>query len=244
MTSRRFYLPGPLRLGCCRLGGAQARHLALVLRIRPGEEITLFDGTGLEATAAVTAIEDARVDLAVGEVRAAQCEPPTPVILATAVPKGERYDWLIEKATELGVAKVVPLVTERSVVVPGAAKLDRLRRKVVEASKQCGRSRLMEISSPVRWEEFVECELVPHGCWVAHPAGEPLTTRPHAAGSGPKGAAAFVGAIGPEGGWTDGELERARSSGARVVSLGPRVMRIETAALVLAALLSDVTIDQ
>lgn len=234
---RRFFLAGRLQTGTCRLAGAEARHLACVLRIRPGGQITLFDGAGSEALAEVAAIEGDEVELAIGEVRAAECEPARPVILATAVPKGDRFDWLIEKATELGVARVVPLVTARSVVVPGDAKIERLRRKVVEASKQCGRSRLMEISSPMRWEEFAERELSCHGGWVAHPAGEPFAMTQRTPGT-------LIAAIGPEGGWTDAELERAQSAGAGVVSLGPRVLRIETAALVLATLLSDITSDR
>ena len=76
--------------------------------------------------------------------------------LATAVPKGDRFDWLVEKATELGVDRLIPIVTERSVVEPGSTKLSRLRKSIIEASKQCGRNRLMVLESPVRWEPLIE----------------------------------------------------------------------------------------
>ena len=272
-----------------RLEGPQARHLVRVLRIRAGEQITVFDGTGFEADAIVKAVEGADVELAIGELRAARSEPATAVVLATAVPKGERFDWLVEKGTELGVARLIPLITERSVVVPGTAKLERLQKKVIEASKQCGRSKLMEISPATPWAAFVERELASHGGCVAHPGGEPLAGPPRlhfsplppgegsgvsehdvrpppslpaplpggggstapaaAAGINPaacqdqtmRRSEAFIGAIGPEGGFSDGELGMAVAAGAKLVSLGPRVLRIETAALVLAALLSDVT---
>ena len=81
--------------------------------------------------------------------------PPFPLVLASAVPKGDRFDWLVEKATELGVERLIPLVTERSVVEPGPAKLTRLRRTIIEASKQCRRNRLMVLDPPTRWTELV-----------------------------------------------------------------------------------------
>ena len=81
--------------------------------------------------------------------------PAFELVLASAVPKADRFDWLVEKATELGVARVIPLITERSVVEPGASKISRLERTIIEASKQCGRARLMVIDSPTRWTAVV-----------------------------------------------------------------------------------------
>ncbi len=139
---------------------------------------------------------------------------------------------MIEKATELGVRRFVPLITSRSVVIPGEGKLDKMRRTIVEASKQCRRTRLMELAAPIEWPEFAARELATASAWVAHPSGPPLEIMSQPS-PGP-----IVVAIGPEGGFTDPELELAVKHGANLVSLGPRVLRIETAALALAAALT------
>jgi 16S rRNA (uracil1498-N3)-methyltransferase len=227
--SRRFLTNCPLTAGVIRLEGAEAHHLAHVMRLTIGEMVTLFDGQDLEAQATITGIAGGKVDLAIQELRGAQCETVFPLILAAAVPKGDRFAWLIEKATELGVQRFIPLITERSVVDPGEAKLDKMRRTIVEASKQCGRTRLMELATPLPWTAFVNSEFAAAQAWVAHPGGAPIETRTFAV-DGP-----IVVAIGPEGGFTDAELDRAAKAGANLLSLGPRVLRIETAALALAA---------
>ena len=115
-------------------------------------------------------------------------------------------------------------------VDPGAGKLDKMRQTVVAASKQCGRSRLMEVAEPVSWRDFVLRESARATIYVAHPSGENFD--PRAAGTD----RSCVFAIGPEGGFTDSEIELASGHGAKLVSLGPRILRIETAALALAAL--------
>lgn len=227
---RRFFFPGPLKTGRLRLDGAEAHHLVHVLRISAGQNVTFFDGLGTEARAEVTAITEGGVELNVGELQSADTESTVDLTLAAAVPKGDRFDWLIEKATELGVRRFVPLVTHRSVVNPGEGKLDKMRRTIVEASKQCGRSRLMELAPPSSWLEFVERDFSAAECWVADPAGEAFQM------SAVFMAAPVVVAVGPEGGFTDGELELATKAGARLVSLGSRILRIETAALAAAAL--------
>lgn len=228
--SRRFFVPGPLRPGLLRLEGSEAHHLVRVLRIGLGQSVVLFDGGEIEAQADVTNIDADGVEFAVHEPQTARTEPAVELVLAAAVPKGDRFAWLVEKAVELGVRRLVPLVTARSVVVPGAGKLEKMRRTIIAASKQCGRTRLMELSDPIAWAEFLACDLNEGHTWVAHPAGStwdaalvPVT-----------GCA--VGAVGPEGGFTDAEIDLAASRGARLISLGPRVLRIETAALTLAAL--------
>ncbi len=228
--SRRFFTSGPLQPGPLRLAGAEAHHLVHVLRVDAGQTVTLFDGSGFEAAAEIIGKSKGEVELTVREIRAANAEPAIAVVLAAAVPKGDRFGWLIEKATELGVQRFVPLVTERSVVLPGEGKLEKQRRTIVESSKQCGRSRLMELASPTPWRGFVTRELSGRQCWVAHPNGDPFEWR------APEAAGPVVLAVGPEGGFSEAELELARAAGARPVSLGPRMLRIETAALALAAL--------
>lgn len=229
---RRFFVTGPLTVGRRTLGGPEAHHLVHVLRMGVGQTVTLFDGCGFEAAATVENITPRGVDLTVAHVCVTNTEAAVVLVLAAAVPKGDRFAWMIEKATELGVHRFVPLLTERSVVVPGEGKLDKMRRTIVEASKQSGRSRLMELDFPISWPKFVEREFAGPSAWVAHPTGEWLKTA-RLPSAGP-----IVAAIGPEGGFTDTELNLGTHAGAQLISLGPRVLRIETAALTLAALVT------
>src|SRR5262245_982623 len=230
--TRRFFVNGPLASGQLRLEGAQAHHLLHVLRIGVGQIVDLFDGSGFEAAGELTGAANGVAELTVRELRAASTETAVSLVLAAAVPKGDRFGWLIEKATELGVQRFVPLITERSIVTPGTGKLDKMRRTIVEASKQCGRSRLMELESPVPWGEFVTREFAIAGGWVAHPNGESVEKIASSE------AGSLVAAVGPEGGFTDAELQLAVQAGAKLVSLGPRILRIETAAVALAAVVT------
>jgi 16S rRNA (uracil1498-N3)-methyltransferase len=149
--------------------------------------------------------------------------------LAVALPKGERQKWLVEKATELGVTCLVPLITERGVVQPAQAALERLRRTVVEASKQCGRNQLMEIGQPAPAIDLFGQAPAAGGRLIADKGGQPLSSLADLAGT------ALLAAIGPEGGFTPAELAAAHAAGWRAVSLGPRTVRIETAAIAIAA---------
>src|SRR4051812_23439804 len=139
----RFYCPDPPVEGFLTLSGDEARHLIRVRRLGPGDVVEVFDGRGTALRAEVAGVGRDRVELAVRGGPLPDRVAPCLLTLATAVPKADRFDWLVEKATELGVARLVPLRTERSVVDPRATKLDRLRRAIIEAAKQCGRNRLM-----------------------------------------------------------------------------------------------------
>jgi 16S rRNA (uracil1498-N3)-methyltransferase len=228
--SRRFYLPQSFTAAVLKLTGNEAHHLSRVLRLKPGDEVQLFDGAGRLARARISALGSDEAELEILERLDESQSPRTRVTLATAVPKGERFDWLVEKATELGVDRLVPLLTARSVVNPGETKLERLRRTIVEASKQCGRSRLMELTAPVRWNDLVTREFARESVWVADPSGEAGAGRLSGAGE------QILVAVGPEGGFTTEELELATQHGAKLIGLGRHILRIETAALALAVL--------
>jgi 16S rRNA (uracil1498-N3)-methyltransferase len=154
------------------------------------------------------------------------------VLLASAPPKGDRLRWLVEKATELGVARLVLLKTQHTIVEPGLSRLERIRATVIEACKQSGRNRLMAVEGPVEWQPFLDMAVRGRPAFMADPSGDPVRRaldsldrdRP------------IVLAVGPEGGFTAAELEQGQAAGAALVSLGARVLRIETAALALAAL--------
>jgi len=226
-VTERFFCPTPPKDGRIRLEGDESRHLSRVRRLGPGAVVEIFDGGGFATSAEVTDQGKDWVDLKVVGDPLPDRVTPCRVTLATAVPKGERFDWLVEKATELGVDRVVPIVTERSVVDPRATKLDRLRRSIVEASKQCGRNRLMVLERPLPWSVWLTEPAAAALRLVAHPGGLPPSSWPQAR----RGGEAAL-AIGPEGGFTDLEVEAARAAGWQLASLGATLLRVETAGLV------------
>lgn len=224
----RYYSAEPIEGPTVTLTGSEAHHLLHVMRAQPGLAVTLFDGLGGEYAAEVTGCGRAEVELSVGPRRDIDRELPFEITLAVALPKGDRQRWLVEKAVELGVSRLVPLQTARHETGTGepAAKLARY---VIEASKQCGRNRLMEITPVIDWSNLVR-ETGKRRI-VAHPGGWP-------SGELPLTAADALLAVGPEGGFADDEIAQANSGGWQVVDLGPRILRVETAAVALVSALS------
>ena len=227
----RFYCPD-FRLGQpSAIEGDEARHLAKVRRVGVAAEVEIFDGRGAAALAEVVRVGRDRVDLLPRQAVVGIPAPFLGVTLATAIPKGDRFDWLIEKATELGVGRVIPLITERSSVDPRSAKLDRLRRAIIEACKQCRRDTLMTLDEPMPWAEWLSRgDPTADHRWIAHPGG----SREWAKASIDRGARIVV-AVGPEGGFTEREVDTARSAGWEPIHLTATILRVETAALALAA---------
>ncbi len=229
MNVPRFYQPQSLDAAEAVLDGSEAHHLLHVLRLRPGDQVELFDGKGIEATARIEKAGKRQVHLAILSQRTVQKPLPAVVILATAPPKGERFRSLVEKATELGVSRLVPLRTAHSVVDPRETKLDKMRSVVIAACKQSRRSHLMEVASPVSWEEFLEQEPPESRMFIADHGGEPWRTETIS------GAERVTLCIGPEAGFTRDELSQAEASAQRI-TLGPHLLRIETAAMAMATL--------
>ncbi len=227
--SERFFVSPPIIGERAVLAGDEARHLASVMRVKVGDEVTLFDGSGAEFSACVAAIRKAAVELTIGERREVSRELPFALTLAVALPKGERQKWLVEKATELGVTRLVPLITERGVAQPVEAAVDRLRRAVLEASKQCGRNRLMEIASPATANGLFIIAGATAIRLIADPGGQSLGALDLEPNRD------IVAAIGPEGGFSAAELAAATSNGWQPISLGSRILRVETAAVAIAA---------
>lgn len=222
----RFFVEQPIQAATARLAGAEAHHLLHVMRGKPGDTVKLFDGAGNEYLAQITRLARREVELAITATTPIDRELPLRITLAVALPGGDRQLWLVEKATELGVAQLVPLLTERGNPVSDAM-LSKLRRAVIEASKQCGRNRLMEIAPPRRWSDFAQQApasaryIGEIGAAPWRPADEssPWTTE-------------VVIAIGPVGDWTAAERALAHQHAWRPIGLGPRILRVETAALV------------
>jgi 16S rRNA (uracil1498-N3)-methyltransferase len=232
-VSDRFFVPNPISTDRATLDGPEAHHLLHVMRATVGAQITLFDGAGCEFTAVVESVRRADAELRIVERRETDRELPFELVIGVALPKGDRQKWLVEKLTELGVTTLVPLVTERGVAQPTLGAIDRLSRSVIEAAKQCGRNRLMQITEAEKWGTYVsERSSAAQGSArriVAHPGGTTLSSIDF---NTPQPT--YV-AIGPEGGLTDAEVSAAANFGWQQVSLGPRILRVETAAIACAA---------
>lgn len=232
----RYYSEEPIAdCSSVVLAGQEAQHLLRVMRAKVGDQIELFDGSG---EAFLATIAEAKRNEAVLEIASRETvdrELPADVTIGVALPKGDRQRWLIEKATELGCTKIVPLQTQRGVSQPVDKAIERLRRYVIEASKQCGRNRLMEIAAPVEWSHWLADFDETSTRLVAHPRklwpGE-LGDSDRASCSAEELLAPgrnMAIAVGPEGGFTDEEITAAVEHGWRPIDLGPRILRIETA---------------
>ncbi len=244
----RFFVETKMKSGAFTLDGAEFHHMVRVTRHQVGDTVRLFDGHGHEADAEITAVSRTAAAMKVGKVEVMPSEASPRLILAVPIPKFTRAGWLIEKAVELNVSKLVPLTTARSVVDPRDSRIETFRNSIISASKQCGRSRLMEISPPAKLDDLIKSRFDGQLAVVAHPGGMPLSETlvrsllKDAADRAPaksKAAAPdsiFV-VIGPEGGLTVEEVAQAVGAGVRLVGLGPQVLRVETAALLAAGLI-------
>ncbi len=227
--AERFYVNCELKPGPVVLQGPEAHHLAVVCRVRRGDAVCLFNGDGRQYPARVEEADRRSVTLDVFAVESPARELPYRLEIAAPLPRGDRAQFLLEKLTELGVTSFIPLQTARSVVHPRETKLDKLQRHVIEASKQCGRNALLQVRPMVEWSAFCRSAELPQRRILGHPGGEGKLEDAMRSDT--------VVAVGPEGGFTDEEIELARTAGWRLLDLGPRILRVETAALALAVLL-------
>jgi 16S rRNA (uracil1498-N3)-methyltransferase len=207
------------------------------MRAVPGDVVTLFDGSGTECTARIETLSSDTIELSIIEQRSSDKELSIDLTLAVALPKGDRQRWLVEKLVELGAARLIPLITARGIAQPTSSALDRLNRWVVEASKQCCRSRLMEIGAAEDFSKFVARKDLAPMRLLAHACDTPLR-KIWPAVAPAEIARRVVVAIGPEGGFTDDEVGRALAAGWRAIDLGPRILRVETAAIAAASWIS------
>ncbi len=241
MAAPRFFIEGVYGAGqTVTLAGNDAHKIAHVLRKRSGDTIQIIDSTANRFDA-VLKIED-------GAVRAQLSEPVAPkssqrlqITIAQGVPKGRKMDFVVEKVTELGVAAIVPFYSERSVVVEsGQGKLDRWRRLAKTAAAQCGRDEIPEVAEPVEFPALLktftayDCVLFPWELAEAAPLRDILPALV-------ADSRRVLVVIGPEGGFAHSEAEAAERCGAHVIGLGTHILRTETAALVVVALLNYVT---
>ncbi len=229
MRVSRLHLPGPLEPAQgTRLTGDRAHYVARVLRLKPGHELTVFDGSGGEYPATITGVTRRTVEISLGEHRSIERESPLKVTLALGISRGERMDLAVQKSVELGVHIIQPLATERCGVALSAERAARRRQHwqevAISACEQCGRNRLAMVHPMM---EF--------GIWLSRRAPEPgLVLAPD--GEHSEARLTHPGAwltllVGPEGGLSPAELTQATAGGFQSVRLGPRVLRTETAAI-------------
>jgi 16S rRNA (uracil1498-N3)-methyltransferase len=239
----RFYCPLPLVSGqVVDLPPTAARHVQ-VLRMQPGHTLTLFNGQGGQFNAEVQHMGRSDVRVVVGEYRDLECEAAAQVHLAVGMPANERMDWLVEKATELGVHRITPLMTERSVIRLTGERAEKKQTHwqavAASASEQCGRNRVPMIDMPERLDAWLAKQTaradVVQGVLSLHASTQALNAVRDQASEQTK---TWVLLNGPEGGLTDAEDAAARAKGFVALSLGDRVLRAETAALGALALLT------
>jgi len=215
--------------------GQEAQHLIKVMRAQVGDAVELFDGSGTQWQAQVQEIRRNDATLRVLNSEVVSLEPVVQLTIGVALPKGDRQKWVIGKLVELGVHRVVPLITENGVAQPVEKAIGRLRRQVVEASKQCGRNQLMEITEPCAFSDFLGQPFMQR--WIAHPpTADGAANVKYVSVAALSAESGSVGvAIGPEGGFSVREITNAMAAGWSPLELGSRILRIETAAMAVAA---------
>jgi 16S rRNA (uracil1498-N3)-methyltransferase len=228
---RRIHVPTPLRIGTVRLDPKQAHHLRDVLRAKIGDTIEAFDDHGNIAQAIVKKCDANLVEVRVERIDVEKSSPQ--ITIASAIPKGDRADWMVEKLSELGVSRFIPLATDRSVVLPkGKSKQERWERIAVESAKQSRRTGVMSIDELTPLSKAIE--LAEMNGYYLDPQAQMSVFQSQIENR--KSQFLFIG---PEGGWTDDELARFAHSGLTGLKLTATILRIETAAVATAAIVAS-----
>jgi 16S rRNA (uracil1498-N3)-methyltransferase len=234
MTRRRFHAPPTAFTSqTVTLAADEARHLRDVLRLKPGDEVYVFDGRGHEFRCTVSNTKRDSAELRIdAEVEPAKPESQLQLNLGVALLKGEKFDFVVQKATELGVTKMTPLITRYADIhlrdaADATKRVARWQRIALEAAKQSGRAFVPEISPPVTFETALEIEGA--GVMFSERGGEALDSL--------TAASSITALVGSEGGWSDEELDAARAREFHIVTLGGRILRAETAAIAVTVLI-------
>jgi 16S rRNA (uracil1498-N3)-methyltransferase len=219
------------------VAGSAANHITRVLRLRSGDALTVFDGSGGEYGARIEEFRKDSVVVMVEEQRQVDRESPLPLTLAQGISRGERMDWVIQKATELGTSRIVPLFTKRSMVRlderQAERKLQHWRAIAIAACEQCGRNKIPELATPIDFFDALPADDAGATRLLLSPTGDLRIEDLADVGqdSAPGVRKGITVLIGPEGGLEEAEQEAALAAGFKAVRLGPRVLRTETAAI-------------
>lgn len=241
MTRRRFFAAPDLfdsSRQLVNLDADEVRHLRDVLRLKPGDAAYVFDGTGNEFHCRLLKVDRDRAELEILEpVKPASAESPLKLTLAIALLKGEKFDLVVQKATELGVNSVLPVTTRHADIhlrdaADAEKRVIRWRRIALEAAKQSGRAVVPTINPPVGFQNLLATTPHSNGLLFSERDGQSLVEV-----CGSSVYESITALIGSEGGWSNEEITEARNAGWRVVTLGGRILRAETAAIVITALL-------
>jgi len=232
-VTRRLHTPR-LLVGRVLIDPIQARHAREVLRLAEGATVELFDDQGATATGQLVFVDDHATAVDVSEIVQPKLGSEPQLIVASAVPKGERADWMVEKLSELGVAAFIPLAAVRSVVLPkGTGKHCRWTRIATESAKQSRRTGVMRIEPLMPLNELLSRN--PNGLLLSMDAAAKSILDARAANS----PGELILFIGPEGGWTESEIEAFSAAGIQPVRLTSTILRVETAAIAAAAVLQS-----
>jgi 16S rRNA (uracil1498-N3)-methyltransferase len=233
----RFHISQPLSIGATvRLPDPVAHHIHVV-RLACGDTITLFNGEGGEFSATLTTLDKKQATAEIKTFSARETELPYSITLAQGLPEGSKMDWIVEKAVELGAAAIQPLSAQRCVTRLSAERAEKKMMHwhgvIVAAAEQSGRNRLAQLAEPANFSSWLARKELHHRILLTPRAEQPLSdwARHH-----PPQAVTLL--VGPEGGWTEQEEELAMSAGALPLSIGPRVLRTETAGLAALAALN------
>jgi 16S rRNA (uracil1498-N3)-methyltransferase len=218
--------------------GEQSRYISTVLRLKQGDTIHLFDSLGNHFSAVISKAGRGKIEVELKKPIKPPDDPPLNIILLQGVLKGQKMDLVIQKATELGVGSIVPLVTDRT-VIRGTRRLERWRKVALEASRQCGRTSPPEVNKPREAEDYFSSESSLNGIIFWEEQGQGLKSLKDM--KFPRSAKDIVVAVGPEGGFTEQEVEQAKEVGLVPVTLGPRILRAETAAITAVALVQHIS---
>lgn len=224
VKTRRFHINQQIYEGKVRLEGDEIRHFK-VLRLKKGDSVEVFNDKGESGLGTIEKVGVKAVEVCidhVGKVRRSSILK----VLASSAPKNKRFDVLLQKATELGVDKIIPISTKRSVVKPGETKINRLKKILIEAAKQSGRNSVPELNSLITVDKLIKNSREYDLKLVLDPKGEQIkevlrSVKPKK----------IICLVGPEGGFTDEEIEFAVKNGFKVVSLGKNILRVETAGI-------------
>lgn len=231
MTAHRFHAPD-LHPGILDLSPNEAHHANAVMRLKPGDAVELFDGKGAIAVGTLQSSGKRGASVEVTEIQRVERPNSNPLVLAMAIPKSPRQSFLFEKCTELGVDAIWPITFDRSVVKTSASGVAKWERTIIEAGKQCRTAYLPEILSPLRFKEAVGTHRDDATHVVCDPSASTSIADPIRALDSGRSCVVWIG---PEGGMTDHETEQLASRGAVMAKLGGNILRIETAAIAVAA---------
>lgn len=238
MRLTRIFLDAPLKEGrALALSESAGRHLVKVLRLRKGDPVIVFDGSGDEYRATLGETRGRNLYVDVCERLGREPEPALRITLLQAISRAESMDFVVQKATELGVGTIIPVLTQRSLVRLDQPRAERRRRHweavAIRACEQCGRNRLPSIETPTQLEAYLDSSR-DDGLNILL---DPQTTQSHRDLPAPPNQVTLL--IGPEGGLDDEEIAAASRTGFVPVGLGPRILRTETAAIAMAAIIQS-----